>query len=123
MGEETQQILKEFGDNIEKLQEACEEYAVSTNYTNLRGFLIELRDKLQVIKTRKEAYEQELQKIDLKNNEDALEEFNKKIKKYYDTIVSELKDFDIVMLEINELNFYNASFGFLDYLLENGDKF
>ena len=35
----------------------------------------------------------------------------------------ELKDYDIVMIEINELNFYNASFGFIDYLLENGDKF
>ena len=35
----------------------------------------------------------------------------------------EFKDYDIVLLEINELNFYNASFGFIDYLLENGDKF
>ena len=35
----------------------------------------------------------------------------------------ELKDYKIVMLEINELNFYNATFGFLDYLLENEDRF
>ena len=38
-------------------------------------------------------------------------------------IDKELKDYDIVLIEINELNFYNASFGFIDYLLENGDKF
>lgn len=34
-------------------------------------------------------------------------------------LVKQLKDFNVVILEINELNVYNASFGFLDYLLEH----
>ena len=29
---------------------------------------------------------------------------------------------DLVILEINEVNVYNATFGFLDYLLDNQDK-
>lgn len=34
-------------------------------------------------------------------------------------LLRQLRDFDVIMLEINELNIYNASFGFIDYLLEN----
>ena len=29
------------------------------------------------------------------------------------------KNIDLVILEINEVNIYNATFGFLDYLLDN----
>ena len=32
------------------------------------------------------------------------------------------KDIDLIILEINEVNVYNATFGFLDYLLDNKDK-
>ena len=32
------------------------------------------------------------------------------------------EDIDLVILEINEVNVYNATFGFLDYLLDNKDK-
>ena len=38
-------------------------------------------------------------------------------------ILENLKKIDIIVLEINELNVYNATFGLLDYLLENKNKF
>ena len=38
-------------------------------------------------------------------------------------ILESLKNIDIIILEINELNVYNATFGLLDYLLENKNKF
>ena len=31
------------------------------------------------------------------------------------------KDIDLIVLEINEVNIYNATFGFLDYLIDNKD--
>ena len=34
-----------------------------------------------------------------------------------------LKNLDLMILEINEINFYNASFGFIDYLLEHEELF
>lgn len=34
-------------------------------------------------------------------------------------LVKQLKDFNVIILEINELNMYNATFGFLDFLLEH----
>ena len=34
-------------------------------------------------------------------------------------ILDKLKTMDIIILEINEVNVYNATFGFIDYLIEN----
>lgn len=46
------------------------------------------------------------------------DELNDKIQ-----ILDKLKNIDIIVLEINELNVYNATFEFLDYLIENEGYF
>ena len=49
---------------------------------------------------------------------ETFDELNDKI-----NLLDSLKETNIIILEIHEVNIYNATFGFIDYLLEHKDKF
>ena len=53
-------------------------------------------------------------------NHDSFESYDELNEKF--NLIDHLKKTDVFVLEINELNVYNATFGFIDYLLEHEEE-